>query len=330
IIIERRYKKITPLNRQKMLTTRINKHFSSKHIQKQVSFSGDKNLLKPYFDIGMNNKAKLVEDEFYIQRKGINEEYLLDFLKDPDDNKPFLITGKSTSGKSVLAKRLSYKLKKEGHKVFCIDNYLDNIALLLTHEKLDELIKEIGRLKTKERVFIFIDEPQFIVEKEIDNDPSLKQNIKKSTIYKLAKFVENNPNIKLVGSMYDGGLNHTYYPETTQYCDLLRDLFPVENQFDLPLLLDNSFEENITMLNKVLNLAGFNSMPQKIKEQLKQTGMNANIRQLVFSVFRAITKEKNRVDDVNTKEDIKKPVWKALIRDIETYKKLNKDLFSFH
>lgn len=311
-----------------MLTIKPHLNTSILNSPQKVSFNGDKNLLEPFFSIGMTNKNPLARDEFYFHRPDIDENIMLDFLLDPDNNKPFLITGKSNSGKSVLASRLAYKLKQQGYNVFTIDNdclskpYKEEQPYL-NHTRLNELIEKINNLNTTDRVFIFIDEPQFITANEIIETPIVRYNGKKGVLYKLSEFLNDNPNVKLVGSMLEDGFSHNYYNDTYEHCKIITELFPKENRYFLPPISDYKTEDKIKMLNKALNLAGFKSMPDNIEKRLEYTGIKGPIRSIIFNLFLSLSNDKNRTDDVNHKEEIKKSTWKALIKKVENLNNLN-------
>ena len=139
----------------------------------KVTFTGDKMMLEPYITYGLSTQKPLFTDEFFINRPDVNIDHLLQKVQDKQNKHPFLITGDRVSGKSVLAGRLSELLKKQGHKVFVVDNKHQGDEYYLNLYQYNSLINEIESVDSNKQVFIFIDEPHLIPIRQYEEDKDL-------------------------------------------------------------------------------------------------------------------------------------------------------------
>lgn len=274
----------------------------------RVVFTGDKNLLKGFYKYGIINKEQVLTDQFNFKRSEIDESAILKSLLDKDNTRPVLITGKPQSGKSVVAGRLINQLRDKGHKVFVVENDITSDVEAFGQAEIKLLIQQIKALNPTDRVYLFIDEPQFIPGRERYINPDIEETPEESVLSKLAQFVDKNKNVKLVGVMYDGGL--TYGLPFYNY--LLEDMFPKKNHIVVPEI---NKQDKIEMINTVLKIAGFNKIPVDVANRMRL--MPLEVRECIKKIFVLLFHDHGRVDDINTVEDIKPDNWRILMSQLQ-------------
>lgn len=274
----------------------------------KITFSGDKNVLKGFYKYGIINKDKVLTDQYNLRRPEISESAILTSLLDKDNITPVLITGKPQSGKSVVAGRLINELKQQGHKVFVVENDITSDTTAFGQGEIELLIKQIKDLNSTDRVFLFVDEPQFIPGRERYSNPDIEKTPEDSVLSKLARFVDDNKNVKLVGVMYDGGFSYGL----PFYNNLLEEMFPKKNHIVIP---EMNKQDKIEIINTILKIAGFNKIPVDIQNRMKL--MPLEVRECVKMIFRILFHDHNRVDDINTIEDINAGNWRILMSQLQ-------------
>lgn len=264
---------------------------------KIVAFTGDVLALQPYFNTGLTNKT--LGDKFCAKRPDIDVNKIYQQLIEPANTKHLLITGESSSGKSVLASTLAHKLKKENYKVFCVENNF--YESILDSKKFDELTNSIKALNTDQRVFIFIDEPHLILKNELKN---ANNDQKQGVFNKLALFLEQNPHVKLISIMLEDGVDY-----------IINNVEPNTSKFLFNERINVSAIDNntvIDMTNKVLNSVGFKDMPQHIADLIRTYPNAIDPREIIYGIVNQVD-QGNRINDINTMEEIKGNVWEDII-----------------
>ena len=289
-----------------MLKTSLN--FQNKNIHyinrpdcKLVSFTGSNEALKPFTKWGMTNKDQIVTSNNFVQRTNINEKKILQKLLDPKNTKPALITGRSEAGKSSFARKIALKLQTQGHNVICIDNNTtDSIKAKDRFEQLNNLIEQLKNSDSKERIFLFIDEPQFIpgIEERVNNNtPVLPAD---SILTKLLNLSKEKHNIKIIGVMYSGGFKYN----KDEFDDLLKHLFPSKNHIKIPKM---SLKDKINVINNILKETGFAPIPDYIEKKLgscaKPVTPRAFLTELRFNIGYRCN------GDINIEEEIRYEAW---------------------
>lgn len=297
-------------------------------IKSQVVFSGDKKLLKPYTEFGFSNKNDLFDNTVGIKRHDVDEDKIIKDLLDADKDENLLIEAKPRSGKSVLCGRLAKQLESMGHTVYSIDNYMEFSKPCLTHERLDEIIKEVSLLKPTDKVFIFMDEVHFIpivdyrkqnmsvrkakkAKRNKNYQSPVKEQPERSVLYKLLQFSKENKNVKLVGATLTNALYKVQKDASPAQKNLLEEIFPKETVLTIPEI-HSSPEQMVQMMNRVLERAGFTSVPDYIEERIVLINKKLNIRNLLKHVYEGLLHNNDRVDNVNIKEEISTDIWQGL------------------
>lgn len=277
-------------------------------LSSKIAFSGDKNVLKGFYKYGIINKDQVLTDQYNFKRPEISESAILKSLLDKDNTSPVLITGKPQSGKSVVAGRLINELKQQGHKVFVVENDITTDTTAFGQGEIELLINQIKDLNSTDRVFLFVDEPQFIPSRERYTNPDIDKTPDDSVLSKLARYVDDNRNVKLVGVMYDDGFSYGL----PFYNKLLKEMFPKKNHIEIP---EMNKQEKIEIINTILKIAGFNKIPVDIQNRMKL--MPLEVRECVKMIFRILFHDHNRVDDINTIEDINPANWRILMSQLQ-------------
>lgn len=286
----------------------------------RIAFTGDKKMLEPYITYGLSTQQPLFSDEFFINRPDVNIDHLLQKVQDKQNRHSFLITGDRVSGKSVLAGRLSELLKKQGHKIFVVDNKHKEEEYYLNLYQCKSLINEIDSIDSNKQVFIFIDEPHLIPIRQYDEDKDLVEQPETNVLNLLSNYLATKDNVKLIGVMFDGGFKEVEGLVNKEQKLLMDQVFPQENHIVLPTIATLGANNLIKMVNNGLKTAGFNSIPDNIAKKIMAMPKLPNVSEAFAAIKKGLDKDSQRIDDKAVMEDIKPEIWDKIIFNIEPYK----------
>lgn len=285
-----------------------------------IAFTGDKMMLEPYITYGLTTQKALFSDEYFINRPDVNIDQLLQKLQDNHNNNPFLITGSRVSGKSVTAGRLAELLKKQGHKVFIIDNKHKEEEYYLNLYQCKRLIQEIESVDPDKKVFVFIDEPHLIPIRQFEEDKNLVEKTETNVLRVLSNYLAENDNVKLVGVMFDAGFNEVENLVNKEQRVLMEEMFPQKNHIVLPTITTLGGENLIKMVNNGLKTAGFHSIPDRIAKKLLALPKLPDVSEAFRAIKKGLGKDLQRRDDKAVMEDIKPEIWNKIVFYLEPYK----------